>query len=40
MKTLNANLGQENKKIIVFVNFKNTKRLQWDRYRRYGLYAS
>jgi hypothetical protein len=40
MKTLNSNLGQENKKKVVFVNFTNTKRLQWDRYRRYGLYAS
>jgi hypothetical protein len=40
MKTLNANLGQENKKKVVFVSFTNTKRLQWDGFRRYGLYAS
>lgn len=40
MKTLNLNLNQENTKKIHLVNFSNTKRLQWDRYRRYGLYTS
>jgi len=38
MKTLNAHSGQENKKKVAFISFKNTKRLQWDTYRRYGLY--
>ncbi len=36
MTTLNLNL-QENRKKVVFVNFKNTKRLQWNTYRRYAL---
>jgi len=37
MTTLNLNLPQENKKRVVFVNFTNTKRLQWSKFRRYGL---
>lgn len=37
MTTLNFKLEQENKKKTVFVNFENTKRLQWSRFRRYGL---
>ncbi|SFS34498.1 hypothetical protein SAMN04488006_0839 [Lutibacter maritimus] len=40
MKTLEQNLPQQNTKKVHLVNFSNTKRLQWDRYRRYGLYAS
>lgn len=37
MKTLGVITGQENKKKAIFINFTNTKRIQWDRYRRYGL---
>ena len=37
MTTLNINLEQENRKKTVFVNFENTKRLQWSKFRRYGL---
>ena len=36
MTTLNLNLPQENKKKVVFINFSNTKRLQWSKFRRYG----
>ena len=34
MNTLN--LEQENKKKVIFINFTNTKRLQWNNFRRYG----
>lgn len=37
MTTLNLNTGTENKQRTIFVNFANTKRLQWSSYRRYGL---
>ena len=40
MKTLNQNLPETQSKKVHIINFSNTKRLQWDRYRRYGLYAS
>jgi len=36
MTTLNLNSAQESKKRTVFVNFTNTKRLQWNTFRRYG----
>ena len=36
MTTLNLNLAQQNKKKVVFINFTNTKRLQWNKFRRYG----
>jgi hypothetical protein len=37
MTALNLNLEGENRKKVVFVNFTDTKRIQWDRYRRYGI---
>lgn len=40
MKTLNVTTPTENKKKVHFINFTDTKRIQWDRFRRYGLYAS
>ena len=42
MKTLNLNKTEEKskKRKVLIVNFSRTKRLQWDRFRRYGLYAS
>lgn len=36
MTTLNLNLQDENKKKTLFVNFENTRRLQWNKHRRYG----
>jgi len=36
MTTLNIDLPQQNKKKVVFINFTNTKRLQWNKFRRYG----
>ncbi len=36
MTTLNLNQPLENKKRVLFVNFENSKRLQWNRFRRYG----
>ncbi len=39
MKTLNLTLAEQKKKRAVIINFTNTKRIQWDRFRRYGLHA-
>ena len=39
MKTLNITLTEQKKKKAVIINFTNTKRIQWDRYRRYGFQA-
>lgn len=36
MKTLELTNGQETKRKVIFINFTNTKRLQWNRYRRYA----
>jgi len=36
MKTLDYTTNQENKKKVIFVNFTNTRRLQWDKYRRFA----
>lgn len=38
MKTLDVINGQDNKRKVVFINFTNSKRIQWDRFRRYGMY--
>ncbi|SNR36184.1 hypothetical protein [Lutibacter flavus] len=40
MKTLNLTTQENKKKKVIMVNYTNTKRIQWDRFRRYGLYAS
>ena len=37
MTTLNLNVPQENKKRVIYVNFTNTKRLQWNQFRRYAI---
>jgi len=38
MDTVTNNLSNNNKTSkVIFINFKNTKRTQWDKYRRYGL---
>ncbi|REE81722.1 hypothetical protein BX611_1258 [Lutibacter oceani] len=39
MKTLNLTSPEQKKKKTHIVNYTNTKRIQWDRFRRYGLYA-
>lgn len=36
MTILKLNLPQQNRKKISFINFTNTKRLQWNKFRRYG----
>jgi hypothetical protein len=36
MSTLNLHLPEQNKKKVLFVNFSNTKRIQWSSFRRYG----
>ena len=40
METRDLNLAEKNKKNIAFASFATTKRLQWDRYRRYGIAVS
>tara|TARA_R110001583_G_scaffold57921_7_gene173081 strand:+ start:228 stop:350 length:123 start_codon:yes stop_codon:yes gene_type:complete len=40
MKTLDLNIPENKKKRAFQVNFSNTKRIKWDRFRRYGFYAS
>ena len=40
MKATDVNTGQENKKKALFINFTNTKRIQWNRFRRYGMYSA
>ena len=37
MDTVTNKLDNNNVSNVVFINFKNTKRNQWDRFRRYGL---
>jgi len=36
MTTLNQNSETKNKGKLIFVSFKNTKRSQWSKYRRYA----
>jgi len=36
MKTLDLTSEQVNKKSTLFIDFSNTKRVQWNKYRRYG----
>ncbi len=40
MKTSKLNSNQENKKKAILINFRASKRIQWDTYRRYGLYSA
>jgi hypothetical protein len=40
MKTTDLNPSEKNKKNIAFASFTTTKRLQWDKYRRYGVFVS
>jgi hypothetical protein len=36
MTTLNQNSATENKPKLIFVSFKNSKRTQWSKCRRYA----
>ena len=36
MTTLNLNTAVENTPRTIFVTFTDSKRLQWNKYRRYG----
>lgn len=40
MKTTDLNQSEKSKKNVRFANFTSTKRLQWDKYRRYGIFVS
>ncbi len=40
MKTQESKSNQENKKKVISINFRASKRTQWDTYRRYGLYSA
>ncbi|HEY9221775.1 MAG TPA: hypothetical protein VIO43_09405 [Lutibacter sp.] len=40
MKTTDLNQLEKNKKNIAFASFATTKRIQWDKYRRYGVFVS
>ncbi len=40
MKTTNLNSSEKNKKNVPFANFTSVKRVQWDKYRRYGIFVS
>lgn len=40
MKTTDLNQSEKSKKNVTFANFTSTKRVQWDRYRRYGIFVS
>ena len=39
MKSLNLITPELKKKKTHIINYTNTKRIQWDRFRRYGLYS-
>ena len=40
MKTTDLNTSEKSKKNVTLVNFSSTKRVQWDKYRRYGIFIS
>ncbi len=40
MKTTDLNQLEKNKKNIAFTSFTTTKRIQWDKFRRYGIFVS
>ena len=37
MDTVTNTLEKTNHSKVIFVNFRNTKRNQWDRFRRYAI---
>lgn len=40
MKTANLNQSEKNKKNVPFASLPAAKRLQWNNYRRYGMFVS
>ena len=40
METRDLNLAEKNKKNIAFASFATTKRIQWNNFRRYGMFVS
>jgi hypothetical protein len=40
MKTTDLNQSEKSKKNSAFANFTTTKRVQWDKHRRYGIFVS
>lgn len=39
MKTTDLNQPEKSKKNVPFASFTETKRSQWDKYRRYGIFV-
>jgi hypothetical protein len=40
MKATDLNTSEKSKKNVLFSTFTSTKRVQWDKYRRYGIFVS
>lgn len=40
MKTTDLNTSEKSKKNVPFASLTATKRSQWDKYRRYGIFVS
>jgi len=40
MKTTDLNQSEKNKKHVHFASLSSTKRIQWNNYRRYGMFVS
>ena len=40
MKTTDLNTSEKSKKNTTFATFTSTKRAQWDKFRRYGIFVS
>lgn len=40
MKATDLNTSEKSKKNVPFATFTSTKRIQWDKYRRYGIFVS
>ncbi|MFO7674358.1 MAG: hypothetical protein R6V74_11675 [Lutibacter sp.] len=40
MKTNDLNQSEKNKKNVPFASLSSTKRIQWNNYRRYGIFVS
>jgi len=40
MKTTDLNQSEKNKKNVVFANLTTTKRVKWNKSRRYGILVS
>ncbi|MDF1518522.1 MAG: hypothetical protein RQ864_09375 [Lutibacter sp.] len=40
MKATELNPSEKSKKNVPFATFNSTKRVQWNKYRRYGIFVS